>query len=1032
MKSALVGRSKIDHIPAPSKFATPADAIVCPKCGGYALAAASTCDNCGSALGSSDAETLISSVDPATADAPTSASTSSSSSPSSAATLDDSGLPQPQAALSNLSRSAPDFGPRYRVECILGEGGMGTVYKAWDKELGRMVALKLVRRDLTRDPNVSQRFKQELLLASKISHRNILRIHDLGDGPEDTKFISMAYVEGQDLSQLLKKEGKLPLPRALNIAHQLCAALDAAHEEGVVHRDLKPQNILVDPHDHIYVSDFGLAKSLESDLGITQTGQFLGTPRYMSPEQAETKPVDHRSDLYAFGLILCELVTGHLPFERAESTMQMLYQRVHETPRDPKLLNPDLPEDLVRIIQKCLERDVTLRYQSATELLADLDAGMTGSKRSSTRNVWARAQRVLARRRIPWRATAMTAIVVAVAAVGGIFFLRTRPTNPAAHAPISVLVADFTNHTGDPVFDGTLEPLFNVALEGASFVNAFSRGDARRLAGKLPHPTDKLDEQASRLIAVSQGIGAVVTGSLSRRGDGYKISVEALDSTSGNTLAAADVMVSNKDEVVHAIPKLAAPIRKALGDNTPESVQLNEVSGGFTAASLEVVHQQAIGMERQFAGKFEEALQSFSKAAELDPNFARAYSGMAASALNLDRRGDAEKYIKLAMAHEDRMTERERYRNRGLFYMTTGNWQKCVEENTQLINRYPADRIGQNNLASCLGGLRNLPKAVEAARRAVEIVPKGALYRLNLSFFSSSSGDFRTGEQEARTALQLNPSSEVGYLQLAEAQLGQGQLDQAAESYHQLEKVSASGASIAATGLADLALYEGRFEEAVRTLEQGAAADLVAKDADGAANKFAALAYTYLSRQQMQPAIRAAEKALANSQALSIRFLAARIFAETGEVARAKKLAAGFGSELQAEPQAYAKIIEGKVALRRGDAPGAIKALTEANNLLDTWIGRFELGRAYLQAGAFVEADSEFDRCIKRQGEALELFMDDVPTYGYFPSVYYYQGRVREGLKSPEFVSSYRTYLDIRGKAGEDPLLAEVRKRAGQ
>jgi tetratricopeptide (TPR) repeat protein len=149
-------------------------------------------------------------------------------------------------------------------------------------------------------------------------------------------------------------------------------------------------------------------------------------------------------------------------------------------------------------------------------------------------------------------------------------------------------------------------------------------------------------------------------------------------------------------------------------------------------------------------------------------------------------------------------------------------------------------------------------------------------------------------------------------------------------------------------------------------------------------------------------------------------------------VARAKKLAAGFGSELQAEPQAYAKIIEGKVALRRGDAPGAIKALTEANNLLDTWIGRFELGRAYLQAGAFVEADSEFDRCIKRQGEALELFMDDVPTYGYFPSVYYYQGRVREGLKSPEFVSSYRTYLDIRGKAGEDPLLAEVRKRAGQ
>jgi eukaryotic-like serine/threonine-protein kinase len=321
-------------MPLPSKFATPAGAIVCPKCGAHALAAASTCDNCGSLLGISDAETLASSLDPAASGALTAVSTSSSSS---AATLEGSCLPEPHAAPSELSRTAPDFGPRYRVECILGEGGMGTVYKAWDKELERTVALKLVRHDLTRDPNVSQRFKQELLLASKISHRNILRIHDLGDGPGDTKFISMAYVEGQDLSQLLRKEGKLPLQRGLNIAHQLGAALEAAHAEGVVHRDLKPQNILIDQRDHIYVSDFGLAKSLESDLGMTQTGQFLGTPRYMSPEQAEVKPVDRRSDLYAFGLILCELVTGHLPFERAESTMQMLYQRVHETPKDPKL-----------------------------------------------------------------------------------------------------------------------------------------------------------------------------------------------------------------------------------------------------------------------------------------------------------------------------------------------------------------------------------------------------------------------------------------------------------------------------------------------------------------------------------------------------------------------------------------------------------------------------------------------------------------------------------------------------------------------
>jgi tetratricopeptide (TPR) repeat protein len=937
---------------------------------------------------------------------------------------------RPSASSRAIFQAGALVAGRYDIIELLGEGGMGAVYKAHDRELDRVVALKFIRPELASNAEILRRFKQEIILARGISHRNVVRIYDLGESTEGTKFVSMEFVEGESLAVVLKRRGKFPPADAAAIMHQVFGGLAAAHACHVVHRDLKPANIMRDLQGRIVIMDFGLARHESAD-GMTRTGAVLGTVDYMSPEQAQGKPVDARCDLFTAGMILYELLTGLRPYQ-ADSTIASLLKRTYERPQPASSFDPSIPSAISEICSKCLEINPEDRYQSATELLAELDAWMTGSKFSSSRRALSRTVRAVARRRMPWRATAISAVVVAVAAVAGILSLHPRPASTAAHGPISVLVADFTNHTGDPVFDGTLEPMFNVALEGASFINAFSRGEARKLAGKLPHPTDKLDEQASRLVALSQGISAVVTGSLSRRGDGYKISVKALDSKSGNSIASAEVMAGSKEDVLRDLPKLAAPIRKALGDTTPESVQFNTMSGEFTAASLEAVHQDAIGVEQQFAGKFEEALQSFSKAAELDPNFPRAYSGMAASASHLDRRGDAEKYIKLAMAHEDRMTERERYRNRGLFYMTTGNWQKCIEENTQLISRYPADRIGQNNLASCLGGLRQLPEAVEAARRAAEIVPKGALYRLNLSFFSSASGDFRAGEQEARTALQLNPSSEVGYLILAEAQLGQGQLAQAAESYRQLEKLSALGASLAATGLADLALYEGRFEEAARTLEKGATGDLATKNLDAAANKFAALAYTYLSRQQTQPAIRAAEKALANSQGVSIRFLAARIFAETGEVAKAKKLAAGLGSELQAEPQAYAKIIEGKVALRRGDAHGAIKALTEANNLLDTWIGRLELGRAYLQAGAFVEADSEFDRCLKRQGEALELFMDDVPTYGYFPTVYYYQGRVREGMKSPEFLASYRTYLEIRGKAGEDPLLADIHRRAGQ
>lgn len=214
-------------------------------------------------------------------------------------------------------------------------------------------------------------------------------------------------------------------------------------------------------------------------------------------------------------------------------------------------------------------------------------------------------------------------------------------------------------------------------------------------------------------------------------------------------------------------------------------------------------------------------------------------------------------------------------------------------------------------------------------------------------------------------------------------------------------------------------------------LEQGAAADLAAKNSENAANKFATLGRIQLLRGQPRLAIAATNKALAIDKSVKVRFLAAQTLVEAGEVAKAQELASSLASELPAEPQAYSKIIEGRVALKK-DAHNAIKAFTEANNLLDTWIGHFELGRAYLQTGAFVDADSEFDRCIKRRGEALELFMDNVPTFGYFPPVYYYQGRVREGLKSPGFTESYRNYLSIRGQSTEDPLVPELRRRVGQ
>ncbi len=358
--------------------------------------------------------------------------------------------------------------------------------------------------------------------------------------------------------------------------------------------------------------------------------------------------------------------------------------------------------------------------------------------------------------------------------------------------------------------------------------------------------------------------------------------------------------------------------------------------------------------------------------------------------------------------------------------MVTGDYQACVKEYGELIERYSADAPARNNRALCLTHTRDLPSALAEMRHVIKILPKRALYRDNLALYEAYSGDFRAAEQEARG---MKEPDIFGVLPLAFAQLLQGQLPLAADTYRRLAKIDEQGASYTASGLGDLALYEGRLSEAARIYAQGAAADLALRDTDRAANKFAALAQVMLLRQQKTAAVAAADDALANSNAVKIRFLAARVFVDAGESDRANILASSLASELQVEPRAYAKVIEGDAALKRGDPRGAIKALTDSISLLDTWIGRFDLGRAYVDAGAFTQADSEFDRCLRRRGEALALFLDEEPTYGYLPPLYYHQGRAREGLNGPGFAESYGTYLNIRENAGEDPLLMEARQR---
>jgi tetratricopeptide (TPR) repeat protein len=588
-----------------------------------------------------------------------------------------------------------------------------------------------------------------------------------------------------------------------------------------------------------------------------------------------------------------------------------------------------------------------------------------------------------------------------------------------------VVIADLQNDTNDPTFNHTLEPMLKRALESAGFISAYDRTEIRRAFSI--DPPDTWDEAAARELAIKQGVGVVLAGAIAPQGNGYQLSLRASETVSGREIATTQQRASGKDQVLDVATQLVATIRTALGDETSESAQLFAMKS-LSTASLDVVAHYAAAVEAQSRGRTEEALQSYQNAVKLDPNFGLGYQGLSAMSRNLGRLEDAEKYAKAAISHLDGMTERERFAVRGLYYAQTSDYEQCVKEYGELVAQFPVDAVAHSNRAFCFSKLRRMGEAVEELRQAVSILPRRVLFRGNLAVYSAYAGDFAGAEEAARS---LEQPTDLTTVALAFAQLAQGQLAEAAKTYEQLGALSARGRSWALSGLADLAVYEGRFSDAVRSLEEAVAADIERKNNDRAARKLTSLAQIQLLRGQREPALAAAEKALEISKAVPIRFLAARVLVEGNQIARAQTLADGLANEITPEPRAYAKIISGEIALKKGNAGQAVTILNEANTIMDTWLGHLVLGRAYLEADSLLRADSELDLCIKRRGEALAILLDEEATYGLLPMVHYYQGRVREGLKTAGFAESYREYLKIRGNSTEDPLLSEVRRRAG-
>jgi tetratricopeptide (TPR) repeat protein/tRNA A-37 threonylcarbamoyl transferase component Bud32 len=937
-------------------------------------------------------------------------------------------------------QAGQQVGPRYTILKLLGTGGMGAVYQAFDHELGVAVAIKVIRpsaqSDATAAKELETRFKRELVLARQVTHKYVVRIHDLGE-IDGIKYLTMPFVEGETLAQVLRKTNTLPIAQVIRIAQQVSQGLAAAHEKGVIHRDLKPENIMLekpaeDPVPNsgdALIMDFGIARSVEQGATQTAAGSVIGTLEYMAPEQAQGKKVDGRADQYAFGLIMYDMLVGRQRLADRENAMAELLARMQAAPKAPRAIDPAIPESVNEIVVKLLDPDPNRRYESTKELVAALDRlEVDGSIRSDIHEVI--IHDAPARSKL-----AMAAVfIILIGGVAGWMLSGGGVSQQveAARDPITVLIGDFENKTGDPLFDGVVEQALTLGIEGASYVTTFPRRDALRAATAVK-PGAKLDEQTARLVALRENVGMVIVGSIEPKGAGYHISIRGLGpgaAGEGEVKYTLEDDAASKADVLTTVGALAGNVRKALGDTTvPANGAATEA---FTAANLEAASAYAAAQEFAAAGRRDDAIAKYQEALKFDPEFGRAYSGLAAQYEAVRRPVEAEANYQQALARIDRMSDREKYRTRGLYNMFARKNEQAVQEFISLLKAYPYDSTGLTNLALSNFYLRNFGEAMEHGRKAVVIQPKNIIRRYNVALYAMYAGQFETAIVESNAALEINATTLKAFVARGLSELALGKNADATKTYQALAATSADGASFAAAGLADIAIVEGRLTDAIAILTKGAADDLARKSGALAAAKFVAAGEAKLLRGDAAGATKDAQAAVAAAPIDGVRASAGLLLARAGRRAEAEALAAELEKRLEPDPQSYGKLIRAEVALSANQARAAVDLAREAGKLADTWLGHVILGRAYLALDAFPDAHTEFDTAMKRQGEATAVMLDDVPSYRFLPPVHYYLGRAQEGIKSAGALQSYKTFLAfVKSEESAAPggLVADARAR---